>query len=182
MFEWVVKAIIQQTEGGSMLIGIMADTHDCLPLVEEAVRVLNEAGVEIILHAGDFVAPFTLAPLSGLKGNLVGVFGNNDGDRALLSKMAAECGNIDLRRGIAEIDVGGLVIGLVHGDNPALLAALLEEGSYDVLVSGHTHHPLIGRYDRTLAINPGEVCGYLTGTPTVALLDTATKETRLVRL
>lgn len=165
-----------------MLIGIMADTHDRLPLIEEAVRVLNEAGVDLVLHAGDFIAPFTLDTLARLKGDMVGVFGNNDGDRILLSKKAAEYGNIDLHSACAEVDAGGLAIGLVHGDDPALLAALLEEGSYDVLVSGHTHRPLIGRYGRTLAINPGEVCGYLTGTPTVALLDTATKETRLIRL
>lgn len=165
-----------------MLIGIMADTHDHLPHVQEAVRVLNEAGAELVLHAGDFIAPFTLETLAGLEGDLIGVFGNNDGDRRLLSKKAAGYGNIDLRNECAEVDAGGLAFGLVHGDDPALLAALLEDGSYDVLVSGHTHRPLIGRYGRTLSVNPGEVCGYLTGTPTVALLDTGTKEARLVRL
>ena len=43
-----------------MLIGIMADTHDNLPMVERAIRRLNEAKVELALHAGDYVSPFVI--------------------------------------------------------------------------------------------------------------------------
>ncbi|RLI45996.1 YfcE family phosphodiesterase, partial [Candidatus Bathyarchaeota archaeon] len=41
-----------------MLIGIMADTHDRLPLLDKAVKRLNEEKVKLVLHAGDYVAPF----------------------------------------------------------------------------------------------------------------------------
>ncbi|QYZ79740.1 metallophosphoesterase [Methanofollis formosanus] len=165
-----------------MRIGIMADTHDCLPLVERAVEVLNREGVGLVLHTGDYVAPFTMKALERLEAPVIGVFGNNDGDREALRKTALDGGNVDLRGDCARTSVGDLSIGLVHGHDTALLTSLMERGDLDVLVSGHTHHPLIGRHGRTLMINPGETCGYLTGTPTLAVLETGTKEVHLIRL
>ena len=41
---------------------------------------------------------------------------------------------------------------------------------------------VIKRHGKTLVINPGEACGYLTGTSTIALLDTGTAEARLISL
>ncbi len=45
----------------TMLIGVVSDTHDNLPLVEKAVKRLNEEKVNLVLHAGDYVAPFVPA-------------------------------------------------------------------------------------------------------------------------
>ncbi|MBP2147127.1 putative phosphoesterase [Methanofollis sp. W23] len=165
-----------------MRIGIMADTHDCLPLVERAVEVLNREGVGLVLHAGDYVAPFALKVLESLEAPVIGVFGNNDGDREALRKTASDGGKVDLRGDYARTKAGGLCIGLVHGHDTGQIASLIERGDLDVLVSGHTHHPLIGRHGGTLMINPGEICGYLTGTPTLAVLETEIKEAHLVRL
>lgn len=165
-----------------MRIGIMADTHDCLPLTERAVEVLNREEVGLVLHAGDYVAPFTLRVLERLEAPVIGVFGNNDGDREALRRTAQNGERVDLRGEYATTSAGGLSIGLVHGHDAGLLASLMKRGDLDVLVSGHTHHPLIGRHGRTLMINPGETCGYLTGTPTLAVLETEIKEAHLVRL
>jgi predicted phosphodiesterase len=33
-----------------------------------------------------------------------------------------------------------------------------------------------------MVINPGEVCGYLTGKPTMALLDTVKREAKIIEL
>jgi putative phosphoesterase len=165
-----------------MLVGIIADTHDCLPMIRRAVRALNREGVALILHAGDFVAPFALRAMDAFEADVIGVFGNNDGDRARLTKTAAETEKVDIRGEIAKFEAGGLAFGLLHGSNAGPHIDLLEGGTVDVLVTGHTHRPLIGRYGRTLAINPGEACGYLSGTATAALLDTERKEARLIRL
>ncbi len=40
-----------------MLIGLMADTHDNIHLIDRAVERFNEEGVELVLHAGDYVSP-----------------------------------------------------------------------------------------------------------------------------
>ncbi len=64
-----------------MLIGIMSDTHDNLPAIRKAVEFFNERNVDLVIHAGDYVAPFVARELKKLKAPLKGVFGNNDGER-----------------------------------------------------------------------------------------------------
>lgn len=73
-------------------IGIMADTHDRLQLIDRAVETLNREGVDLVLHAGDYVAPFAVLRLKPLKAKLIGVFGNNDGDKSLLKERFDEIG------------------------------------------------------------------------------------------
>ena len=41
-----------------MKIGLLADTHDRLPAVVELLRRFEAAGVTLVMHAGDFCAPF----------------------------------------------------------------------------------------------------------------------------
>ncbi|MDH7564743.1 MAG: metallophosphoesterase [Candidatus Bathyarchaeota archaeon] len=164
-----------------LLIGIIADTHDNLPNIDRAVKRLNEEGVEIVLHAGDYVAPFAVQRLKGLKARLIGVFGNNDGDRELLKKRFSENERFDLRGRFAQADLE-LRIALVHGDEEELLRALMESGAFDVIVHGHTHVAETYRKGRTLIINPGEVCGYLSGKATIAVLDTASMDARIIEI
>ena len=66
------------------MIGLIADTHDNLPLIDKAVTRLNEEKVEIVLHAGDYVAPFVVPRFKNLQAKLIGVFGNTDGAREML--------------------------------------------------------------------------------------------------
>ena len=164
-----------------MLIGIIADTHDRLPYVEKAVKKLNEEKVELVLHAGDYVAPFVASKFKDLKADLIGVFGNNDGDKQLLRKKFNEIG-AEIRGRFAEVIVDGLKIALLHGEENDLLKALINAESHDVVVHGHTHKAKIYRKGDTLVVNPGEVCAYLTGKSTIAILDTETKEAKIINL
>jgi putative phosphoesterase len=54
--------------------------------------------------------------------------------------------------------------------------------SYDVIVHGHTHEARVQRQGKTLVVNPGETCGYLTGESSIALLDTEMFEAKIVPL
>jgi len=72
-----------------MRIGLISDTHDNLPLIKKAVRFFNDNKVDLILHAGDYIAPFSLNPLENLEADWEGVFGNNDGDKDLLTKKSS---------------------------------------------------------------------------------------------
>jgi predicted phosphodiesterase len=38
------------------MIGILSDTHDNLTRVREAVRLFNDAGCDLVVHARDFIA------------------------------------------------------------------------------------------------------------------------------
>ena len=164
-----------------LIIGLISDTHDRLRLIDEAVKRLNEENVDLVLHAGDFVAPFVASHFKSLKAPLIGVFGNNDGDKTLLKKKFAELGD-DIRGRFAFVNADGLRIALLHGDQTELMRSLLELESHDVLVYGHTHAPKTYRKGRTHVINPGAVCGYMTQKPTIAILDTETLNTRTVEL
>jgi len=164
-----------------MIVGIMADTHDRLPLVDKAVKVLNESNVELVLHAGDYIAPFVIPHFQPLKARFIGVFGNNDGDRSLLRKKFAE-NNAQIRGNFAEVTVEGLRIALLHGSEEELLQSLINAESHDVIIHGHTHEAKTYRSGKTLVINPGEVCGYLTNKSTLALLNSQTKEVETIQL
>jgi putative phosphoesterase len=164
-----------------MIVGLLSDTHDCLPLIDEAIKQLNEINVELVLHAGDYISPFVTEHFMQLKAPMIGVFGNNDGDRTLLKKKFAELG-ADIRGRYAFVLVDGLRIAMLHGDETELMRSLLELESHDVIVSGHTHVPKTYRRGRTLVINPGEACGYLSGKPTISILDTETLDVKTLLL
>jgi putative phosphoesterase len=165
-----------------MLIGIISDTHDNLPMVEKAVKKLDEENVALVLHAGDYIAPFVIPKFKSLNAKLIGVFGNNDGDHEFLKKLFNECRNCEVRERFAEIEVEGFKIALLHGDQTELLNSLVNCGGFDAVVHGHSHAKGSRRNRNTLIVNPGEVCGYLTGKSTIALLDTVKHETRIVEL
>jgi hypothetical protein len=165
-----------------MLVGLIADTHDRLPMVEKAVKKLNEENVGLVLHAGDYVAPFVVPKFKDLKARLIGVFGNNDGDHELLKKGFSENKGLEMRGNFAEITIDGLRVALLHGHEEELLKALVNSEGFDVVVHGHTHKAEVYQKGRTLVVNPGEVCGYLSGKSTIALFDTVKREVRLVDL
>lgn len=166
----------------NILIGIISDTHDNLPMVEKAVNRLNQEKVNLVLHAGDYVAPFVIPKFKALNAKLIGVFGNNDGDHELLKKRFSETSNCEVRERFALIDAEGFKIALLHGDETQLLDALTACESLDAIVHGHAHTTRTESKGNVLIINPGEVCGYLTGKSTLALLDTAKKEAKIIQI
>ena len=99
-----------------MKIGIISDTHDRLRLIDKAVKELNLLNLDLVLHAGDYISPFVTDNLKKLNAPLIGVFGNNDGDRSSLKKKFAEFG-ADIRGRFAFVLVDGLRIALLHGDD-----------------------------------------------------------------
>lgn len=165
-----------------MLIGIISDTHDNLAVVEKAVKRFNEEKVALVLHAGDYVSPFVIPKFKALNCRLIGVFGNNDGDHDFLRKRFSETGNCEIRGRFAEVDAEGFKIALLHGDEAELLNALVSRDCFDAVVYGHVHVIANRSSQKTLVVNPGEACGYLTGKSTIALLDTVKREANIIEL
>jgi len=164
-----------------MKIGIMSDTHDRLPLIDRAVKRLNEEKVGLVLHAGDYIAPFVTTRFKPLEAKLIGVFGNNDAEKGLLRQKFGDIG-AQIRGSFAEVRIESLRIALLHGEETELLDSLVNANSYDVVVHGHTHEAIIRRQGKTLVVNPGEVCGYLSDRATFAVLDTETMDVKAVLL
>jgi putative phosphoesterase len=156
-------------------IGIISDTHDNMPKIAAAVRLFNEEGVDLVLHAGDFISPITANEFSSLKAPFIGVFGNNDGERLYLTKRFEEIGPIYPDH--HEFEFAGKRGVMMH--EPKFIDALVKSGEYDLVVYGHTHAIDI-REGGTLVINPGEACGWISGKATVVILDTNTMLPRVI--
>jgi uncharacterized protein len=153
------------------MMGIMGDSHDNLDAIKKSVEFFNKSGVDLVIHTGDIVSPFTIECFRPLKGSFKAVFGNNAGDRANVSKKVEEIGGevADM----LEFEYAGKRIVVYHGENPGLLDTLVKSRKYDIVATGHTHTPEVTMDENTLIVNPGEACGYLTGVMTVALVDVA---------
>lgn len=157
----------------------MADTHDNLDATESAIKMFNQRGVKHVLHAGDLVSPFVAAKFSELEADLHYVWGNNEGDRGHIRKNFEKIG-VQPLGDFASIEFNGQDIVLLHGTSEEIVEALAESGTYDVVVRGHTHQASIR--ENPLVINPGEVCGWLSGKQTVALLDLDALKAKIVKI
>ncbi len=156
-----------------MLVGVMSDSHDNLLKIAAATALFRRQGVEVILHAGDVVAPFAVRTLLKAEVPLVGVFGNCDGERQGMKKACDTFFNSPHR-----FELGGRTIVLAH--DPIDLEGDVSDGA-DLLVHGHTHHPRI-QAGAPLLLNPGEAGGWLTGRSTVVLVDLADMKAEILDL
>lgn len=161
-----------------MLIGLISDTHDHVPHIEEAVEIFREKNAELVLHAGDYCSPFTIPHFEGL--NLKGIFGNNDGDKYMLISRFADIG-ADMEGEFMLVEAGGLAIAVYHGTHSEITDSLVVSKRYDVVVSGHTHEKVNKKVGNTLVINPGTAHGF-GGTASIGFLNTETKEVEFVKL
>ncbi len=160
-----------------MLIGIISDTHDNGDRIEQAINIFNEKGVNLVIHAGDITSPFSLIPFNEkLRADYVGIFGNNDGDRLLLTQRSE--GRI--RRQPYKFTYEGKKFVVMH--EPDLVEDLAASGHFDVIIFGHTHKALVNKIDNTLIINPGEAGHWLYGKATIALLDLSSMEAEIITL
>lgn len=163
-------------------IGIISDTHDSLDAIQKAVRKFNEIKAQVVIHCGDWCAPFALAKFAKLSSERkYGVYGNVDGERELLYKRGREIG-VEILGDFGELEIDNLKIAVIHGKDERLVTALVKSGDYSVVMRGHTHKPSVARAGGTIIVNPGEACGYLTGRRTIAVLDTDTMRVEVLDL
>jgi len=120
-----------------MLIGVISDTHGLLR--PEALVALAEA--EHILHAGDvgnveiLDALKKIAPVTAIRGN-VDVYGD-------CAKLPAT----------EMVELGGRFFYIVHSVHD--LDIVPHAAKVDVVVSGHSHKPLIENRNGVMYLNPG---------------------------
>ncbi|RME21309.1 MAG: metallophosphoesterase [Deltaproteobacteria bacterium] len=159
-----------------MLIGIIADSHDNLPLMKKAVELFNEREVGFVIHAGDFVAPFSLNPLEQLRCPWIGVFGNNDGEqRGLTTKSKGR-----IQPEPYELNLDGKKVVVVHDISRYEVDEFARQGCM-LIIHGHTHEPEVRKTDGgVLVVNPGELGGWLKGRSTVAVVDMNRLEAEIV--
>jgi len=152
-----------------MRIAILSDIHDNIWVLKDLLAGLQ---ADALLFCGDFCAPFTLAQIAeGFGGPVHVVFGNNDGDKLLLSRVASRFSHVRLHGDLAELDLEGRRVVVSH--YPQVGRALAQSGVYDLVCYGHNHESTVEQVGSTVLVNPGEVMGRL-GCSTYAVYDTAT--------
>ena len=163
-----------------MKLGIITDTHDNKPAIVKAISIFNDRQVDLVVHAGDMIAPFSAALFAELKAPLKFHFGNNDGEIILLRKMLLDIG-AEVYKYDFEFELGGRKILVQH--EPTNLEVIAESNKYHLIIYGHTHEPdkrIVG--NRTLILNPGEACGWLRGLSNIEIMDTDTMVPEIISL
>ena len=155
----------------------MTDSHDNKGSVLKAVDVFNSRHVALTLHGGDYIAPFNARWMADLESPMVGVFGNNDGEKFGLRGQFEPVGPI--HRAPYLVEFGGRKILMLH--EPDEIDSLAASGAYDVIFYGHTHEIDI-RPGKTLVVNPGEAGGWVTGRSTAGILNLENLEVEIVDL
>jgi len=128
-----------------MKIGILSDTHSKLDKAEIALDTLIEDGAEFIIHAGDLISLEMLNMLKGCSLNYIAVYGNND---AHLTQYHNE---FNLVQEPNYFKLAELKFKLMH--MPFHMSP-----DADIVIFGHTHIFKTEYVEKTLFLNPGEVC------------------------
>jgi len=162
-------------------IGLISDTHDRLSMIDQAIDFFNGENVDLVVHAGDFISPFSVERFRKLRCPLIAVFGNNDGDHRNLTASFVSFG-AHVSEIIHLFEVDGKKIAVLHGDRDELLKNVVQSEVFDLVIYGHTHVFEVKKVGETTVVNPGECCGYLSGDYTVALFDTDSFEARRIDL
>jgi len=154
-----------------MRIAILSDSHDNLEALSRGLERVRASGAEAVLHLGDIVSPFAALPLASLGIPVHAVYGNNDGERAGLAAL------LDIADPPRPLLLAGKRFILLHTppfkrDAPP---------ACDYCLHGHTHAQEDRRAGTVRVINPGETGGWLTGTCSFALLDTASDRLEFVQ-
>jgi putative phosphoesterase len=151
-----------------MKIAVLSDTHDNIWKLEQAMPHL--AAADTVIHCGDLIAPFMIKRLAaGISRPVHVVWGNNDGDKRLLTRFAEQAGNITIHGEFARLELGNKRVAVNH--YPEIARPLAASVQYDMVCYGHDHTAHEEWVGETLLLNPGEVMG-MNGKSTLALVDT----------
>lgn len=139
-----------------MRIAVISDIHDNLWSLERVLPRLAEH--EVLLCLGDICSPFTLAAIAaGFKGQVHVVWGNNDGDKLLLTRVADKAGNVTLHGFFAHLELDNRSVMMNH--YPEIIEPLARSGQFALVCHGHDHKLRAERIGSTWLVNPGEVMG-----------------------
>lgn len=163
-----------------MILAVMSDTHDHIWNVRKALEFIRERGAEAVIHCGDFIAPFMLKELDQAHIPVHGVFGNNDGDQYLLTKLSmTEFSHITLYGLMGELTLADFRVAFTH--YRAVADGLAASKQFDLVCFGHSHEAFHEKVGNTDLLNPGEVMGK-DGSPGFYMVDTSARKYEPVSL
>ena len=171
-----------------MKVGIISDTHDRLESIERARDIFTENEVEMILHCGDWVSPYTLDFFvnEGFRVPIKGVIGNVEGDLKNFLEINKRSKNpVEFpTKQTLDLNIDGKKAIIYHGQDKNLLEALIKSDLYDVVFTGHTHQVRNYCVGKTLVLNPGSTSfsskGKITKKASVAIYNSDSNSAKIV--
>lgn len=162
-----------------MKIAVLSDSHDNIWKLDAAMPMLKTA--DVVIHCGDLCSPFVIRRLGDGLGEIPVhiVWGNNEGDRMMISKVADRFPSIELQGHLAQLTFDGLRVAVHH--YPEIARDLAFSGRYDMVSYGHDHTAYEELVAGCLLLNPGELMG-MNGRSTLALVESASREVTWVEL
>ncbi len=161
-----------------MKIGIISDSHDHIDNIARSIEMFRKSGVAYVLHLGDYVNPNSVRAFQGIQ--LKGIFGNNDGDKFRLMNAFKDISG-EMKGEFYAFEEEGLKFACYHGTESPITEALIECGTYDVVLYGHTHAREDRRKGKTLVLNPGTSHGF-GNRASIMIFDTQTGKAECVSL
>jgi len=166
-----------------MKIAVIADIHDNAHNLVLALDKINSyKNVEKILFLGDFAGAAIAALLKSCPIPVFAIWGNNDGDKCLITKFTSEKDS-NLEVGFATFDsleIDGRKIFLTHF--PMLAKPMCKSREFDAVFYGHNHLKNKEKIGDCLLVNPGEISAYKTGLSTFAIYDTKTNDAEIIEV
>lgn len=157
-----------------MKIAIVSDIHDNLKHLNFVLDYCETHDIEHMICCGDLCSPFIIGALGESQINCHIVFGNNDGDRFQMLKVAEEFVNLRLHGDYIGSEnnllvLDGVRFGVTH--YPFYAKTMVKTGWYDAVFYGHTHTYHKQKFGQALLLNPGEVLGAF-NSPSFAVYET----------
>jgi putative phosphoesterase len=162
-----------------MKVGILSDTHGNIPATKNAVAVFRKEQVSVVFHCGDIGSFDVLSELVALERPIHAVFGNVDIYSSDWKFFPTNIG-VQLHGRLGEVVLGGKQFALLHSDDLQQLNRVVSCGSYDFILTGHTHAVHDYMDGNARCINPGTAGR---GTPnTCAVLDLESGKLKIVNI
>lgn len=159
----------------------MADSHDHYENLSKAIEIANSSGCELLLFAGDLIAPGNGSEvLSEFNGEVKFIYGNNDGEEFGMVKNFSKYENLEVVGKTYEAEYNGIKIFMNHYPRIAEIAA--ESGLFDLVIYGHDHIFLHKERGNTVLLNPGALHPYKTDGASFVVFDTTNKSVEKIEL
>jgi putative phosphoesterase len=165
-----------------MKIAVISDIHDNAHNIVLALEEISKTDVEQIYFLGDFVGAGISKILINSSIPVYAIWGNNDGDRVIITKFSLEEGS-NMSVGFDTYDVVEIEnrkIFLTH--YPLIANTMAKSGDFDAVFYGHDHLKSKERIGECLVLNPGEIGAYKTGIGSYAIYDTETNDAEIFEI
>ena len=165
-----------------MKIGVISDIHENFQNLILALQKLKEAGATQVICLGDLMNDGIAKVLSISEIPVFMVWGNNDGDKVMITKTALKDGSkLTVSNSTYDfLEFDGRKVFITHDED--LASPMAASDRFDVVFFGHTHVAGVEKQNHCFVVNPGEISAQRTGRATLAIYDTINHSAGIIEL